>query len=74
MPDLRLAAARAQELPADDDELEEGQSLPSALAGAGDGDSVGGEAGKEAEVLRTKTFFLEPMTQEEALEQVLPYT
>ncbi len=54
-----------QELPTDDEELEEGQALP-AFA---EEPTPGGEDAKEAEVLRTKTFYLEPMTQDEALEQ-----
>ena len=57
-----------QELPADDEELEDGQALPLADALAEEEEEEEEEA-KEPEVLRTKTFFLEPMTQEEALEQ-----
>ena len=53
----------------DDEELEEGQALPLVSSGADEEDEEEEEA-KEPEVLRTKTFYLEPMTQEEALEQV----
>ena len=56
--------ARVQELPTDDEELEEGQALPAFAEAA-----PSSEDAKEAEVLRTKTFYLEPMTQDEALEQ-----
>ena len=58
-----------QELPADDEELDEGQALPVVDAAAEEEEEEEEEEAKEPEVLRTKTFFLEPMTQEEALEQ-----